>query len=81
MTVAELIAVLSAFPQDSRVVVRGYEYGVDDILSPKAVIIALNVNDESYAGPHEDLDSGLLRDPAKYRTEAAVYIGSTQRDG
>ncbi|MDE2715781.1 MAG: hypothetical protein OXI33_02055 [Chloroflexota bacterium] len=54
MTVNELIKLLSAYPDDLRVVVNGYEDGFDD-LSPdrlSIVKIALNTSTESYLGKH-----------------------------
>jgi hypothetical protein len=57
MTVTELIAHLRCFDGDHRVVVRGYEEGVDDILPPRGVEIVLDVHDEDWNGPHDMVES------------------------
>lgn len=54
MTVSELIEVLGQYPDDTRVVVNGYEDGYDD-LSPElisAVELVLNANTNWYVGRH-----------------------------
>lgn len=64
MTVQELIAILQTHPGDMRVVVEGYEGGLNDPLSPKVVEINLNVEahkDTWYYGPH---DYARADDPA-----------------
>ena len=56
MTIKELIEVLSTIEdQDIRVMVTGYEGGVDDIenLTPAIVNVALNVNNKWWDGSHE----------------------------
>ena len=56
MTVKELIEVLSKIEdQEVRVMVKGYERGVDDIadIIPEIVNVALNVNKEWWNGTHE----------------------------
>jgi len=56
MTVKQLIEVLSKLEdQEARVMVKGYEGGVDDIgdIIPAIVNIALDVNEEWYYGRHE----------------------------
>lgn len=57
MTVAELITLLQTCLQDRRVVVRGYEGGVDDVNAVKTVNIKVNANEEWYYGRHEDIYS------------------------
>ena len=56
MTVGELIAKLQAMPQDARVVVDGYEGGVDDAADPELVEVAVNVNSSTWLGDHEIVD-------------------------
>jgi len=65
MTVKELIESLSTIEdQETRVMVGGYEGGVNDIViangignnTPAIVDIALDVNDEWYYGRHERAD-------------------------
>ena len=54
MNVCELIEVLSQYPDDTRVVVNGYEDGYDD-LSPElisAIELVLNANTDWYVGRH-----------------------------
>lgn len=57
MTVAELIARLSEFPAESRVIVNGYEGGYEDVVTAEELPIVLNVNKENYYGPHDDVTS------------------------
>ena len=56
MTVREMIRLLSAYPDDLRVVVNGYEEGFDDLSqdSLKVVKIALNTGTQSWVGIHGD---------------------------
>ena len=56
MTIKELIESLSKIEdQDIRVMVKGYEEGVEDIenIIPEIVNVALNVNTEWWNGSHE----------------------------
>ena len=56
MTVKELIESLSKIEdQNVRVMVKGYEEGVEDIenIIPEIVNVALNVNTEWWNGSHE----------------------------
>ncbi|MBX9846120.1 MAG: hypothetical protein K2Z80_30385 [Xanthobacteraceae bacterium] len=52
MTVADLIEKLRAFPGDARVVVPGYELGMDDIEEPVEVKIQVDTYDQLWNGPH-----------------------------
>jgi hypothetical protein len=56
MTVKELIEKLKEFDENMRVVVAGYEGGVDDANSASAVKIKLNQNTVWYYGKHEAVD-------------------------
>ena len=62
MTVKELIEQLQTLNQDSRVFVRGYEAGYDDINVVKASRIVLNVNSVWYYGKHDTLERENRRD-------------------
>jgi hypothetical protein len=56
MTIKELIVVLSTIEdQEVRVMLKGYERGVEDIenIIPEIVNVALNVNTEWWNGTHE----------------------------
>lgn len=56
MTVRELIKILEQIEdQEVRVMVKGYERGVDDIedIIPEIVNVALDVNKEWWNGSHE----------------------------
>ena len=58
MTVKELIKILEQIEdQEIRVMVKGYERGVDDIenIIPAIVNVALNVNKEWWNGTHEEV--------------------------
>ena len=60
MTVKQLIEILQQIPdQDTRVMVKGYERGYDDIndIIPEPITIALNVNDKWYYGKHDNIDN------------------------
>ena len=56
MTVDELIRMLETYPPDLRVVVDGYEGGVDDLEARLLLVrdIRLNVNADWYYGRHEE---------------------------
>lgn len=58
MNVKELIEELKKFPEDSMVVVSGYEGGVDEITSLIEVKLTLNANSVSYYGDHEIENDG-----------------------
>ena len=53
MTVKELIEKLKEFDENMRVVVAGYEGGVDDATLADAVKIKLNQHTAWYYGKHE----------------------------
>jgi len=53
MKVSELIEKLQALDPDLRIVVDGYEGGVEDANYVTVEEIALNVNEERCYGPHE----------------------------
>lgn len=57
MTVAELIEKLKEYPQDLRVVVHGYEGGVNDVSHFKELEILLDYYDAWYYGKHEEVRS------------------------
>ena len=57
MTVAELIEKLKEYPQDLRVVVRGYEGGVNDVSDFEEFEILLDYYDSWYYGKHEEVFS------------------------
>jgi hypothetical protein len=57
-TVGDLIKALKELPADSFIFVNGYEGGYHDCPLPARLEkIMLNVNDEWYYGPHEDVSS------------------------
>lgn len=64
MTVKELIEKLKEFDENMRVVVAGYEGGVDDAELANAVKIKLNQNTEWYYGKHEISDDEYFDDTA-----------------
>jgi hypothetical protein len=57
MTVAELIEKLKEYPQDLRVVVRGYEGGVNDVSHFEELEILLDYYDAWYYGKHKEVCS------------------------
>jgi hypothetical protein len=58
MTVKELVEALGTFPQDTLVMVQGYEGGFSDVGSILFRKMQLNVNKEEWDGPHEQADDG-----------------------
>ncbi len=54
MTVLELINQLQTLPTDTKIVIRGYEGGYNDILQLKKVKIKPKVNSHWYDGEFED---------------------------
>jgi len=71
MTIAELIEELKNYPQDTRVVVSGYEGGVNDVDYVKETEIYLNYNTASYYGKHEEVEYATPSDCEKV---PAVYL-------
>lgn len=53
MTTRELIGLLQQHPPEMRVVVSGYEGGVDDVSGMEEVPIKLDQNTAWYFGAHE----------------------------
>ena len=83
MTVRELIQSLSKIEdQDTRVMVRGYEGGYDDIVignsidnsTPAIQYMALDVNDEWYMGRHEIVDDMYDAPSSKYHIVNAIIL-------
>ena len=62
MTVKELIEQLQTLDPESRVFVRGYEAGYDDINMVKVTQMVLDVNSIWYYGKHDTLDREHKRD-------------------
>jgi len=58
MTARELITELQKYPADTRIVVRGYEDGYNDILKLIPMKIKLNVYEHWYEGAHEESFDG-----------------------
>ena len=60
MTVGELIRILELHPQDLRVMVDGYEGGVDDLEARFLLTrdVRLDVNAKWYYGRHEETYAG-----------------------
>jgi hypothetical protein len=54
MTKAELIEALSPFPDDTMIVIPGYEGGRKEVEWTEEIKLKLNVNTEWYYGPHEE---------------------------
>ncbi len=53
MTTTELIEELKKYPADMRVVVDGYEDGLDDVVKVEELLLKLNHYPEWYYGEHE----------------------------
>lgn len=55
MTVKQLKLALERFPEETLVLVHGYEGGFSDIQSVEPVKVKLNCNEEEWYGPHENV--------------------------
>lgn len=83
MTVKELIEALSKVEdQEVRVMVRGYEGGVDDIVigngidnnTPAIIYVALDVHREWYMGKHERVDDMYDSPNSNYHIVKAIIL-------
>src|SRR5262245_23043789 len=76
MTVAELIAQLATLPPDMRVIVRAYEYGVNDIGAVRQVRIEVDGHAESgwWAGQHKRMEHPSDEADADGPIETAAFI-------
>ena len=83
MTVRELIQSLSKIQdQDIRVMVRGYEGGVNDMVivngiednTPAIQYVALDVNTEWYYGRHERVDDMYDAASSQYHIVKAIIL-------
>ena len=83
MTVKELIERLNKIEdQEVRVMVRGYEGGVNDIVigngiednTPAIYEIALDVNDEWYYGRHERIEDVIMNARGEYSIVKAIIL-------
>ena len=83
MTVRQLIQSLSKIQdQDIRVMVRGYEGGVNDMVivngiednTPAIVHVALDVNTEWYYGRHERVDDMYDATSSQYHIVKAIIL-------
>jgi hypothetical protein len=78
MTVTQLIQILSTIdnPDDIKVMVRGYEGGVDDIvnITPDVIHVALDVNTEWYYGKHETVDNLYDVPNDRYHVVKAIIL-------
>lgn len=72
MKVKELIQQLQELDQESIVVVRGYEGGVDDVVDVTPVQVQLNVNSSWWLGKHEICDDTSKRHRPK--PVSAVFV-------
>ena len=68
MTIKELIEKLKDYPEDTRVIVDGYEGGYEDVNNVDIIHIKLNVNSADYYGPHDSCK-------ADEKDETAIHIG------
>ena len=83
MTVKQLIQILSTIEdQDVRVMTRGYEGGVDDMVigngidnnTPAIIHVALDVNEEWYYGRHERVDDIDPSTNRQYQIVKAIIL-------
>jgi hypothetical protein len=70
VTVTELIAKLQQMPQDARVVIDGYEGGLEDVTEVAKLAIVLNYHSSAHFGPHEEWNSNR----SDAHDEIAVYL-------
>jgi len=83
MTVKQLIQILSTIEdQDVRVMTKGYEGGVDDIVignsidnnTPAIIHVALDVNTAWYYGRHERVDDMYDSTSSDYHIVRAIVL-------
>jgi hypothetical protein len=77
MTVKQLIKILSTIQdQDTRVMVKGYEGGYNDIedINPAPIDIALDVNDQWYYGKHEMIQDVVIEARKDYSIVKAIIL-------
>ena len=74
MTVKELISELEKLDSDLHVFVRGYEGGVDYAMIRQSCQYALNYNDESYYGDHEEIYNGDIDGYAGYEIVKGIQL-------
>lgn len=72
MTVKELIEVLKDLDPNTRVFVKGYEGGVDDLITIKEHAVVLNVNSEWYYGKHEMVGSNTVKQTKKNSVSGVI---------
>jgi hypothetical protein len=73
MTVKELRDLLAQFPDDTRVMVKGYEGGWNDAIAPRFSRVQLDANPDGYFGPHEERETV---DEENYaREDAQIWYG------
>jgi hypothetical protein len=58
MTKAELIEMMREYPDDTMVVIQGYEGGLEDITEIEKIKLKLNYNTSLFYGPHKEDDDG-----------------------
>ena len=75
MTIAELVEALQEFNPQTRVVVKGYEGGYDDIDVSDITPIFLNVHREWYYGKHDDSTVETGNIVGKKEVDAIVLKG------
>ena len=57
MTIKELIELLGQYPQETRVVVAGYESGFNDISKANLIRLRLDAHTEWWYGQHESTEA------------------------
>jgi hypothetical protein len=60
MTAQELIHILQQYNPTTRVIIAGYEGGVNDVLKVVPTKILLDQNREWYYGSHERVETSIL---------------------
>lgn len=56
MTIIELIKLLETHDPNTRIMIKGYEYGYHDVTNLLPLTVILNNNNPDYGGPHEDAE-------------------------
>ena len=77
MTVGELIEQLRALDPELRVVVRGYEGGVNDVSELRHLKIELDANSAWYYGRHEEADRPWSAERATHPIVPAIELYGT----
>ena len=79
MTIGELLPLLDKLPPNLRVVIPGYEGGLEDFDGARMTLIAMDVNSDPYQGPHSvahESDATRDKNGQPIRVVTAIILGN-----